>query len=111
MESVTSTESFANKFVDVYCKELIDVQKQIQEMTVKQESVVAEIKGENTNLCNKTCLRELNEIHSVIRIYQHRLIALKKEMNTLQERSKYLKQRAIKLKLNKDKAASKNPQT
>lgn len=88
----------------------MDVKNQINEVTKKQESVAAEITEENASLCNKTYHRELKEIHSVIKIYQHRLIALKKEMNTLHERSRYLKARAIRLKSNKAKAVAKNSQ-
>lgn len=111
MEGEKCKELFSNEFLDTYSKTFTDVKKEILELTKKQESVISEIGEENTNLCNNTNLRELSEIHSVIRMYQHRLVALKKEMNTLQERSKNLKERAFRLKQNKNKFLSKNTQS
>lgn len=108
MENTNCTQGFTQEFVNSYCKRLIDVRKQLNEVAKKQESVAAEIEEENRALCDKALLRELNEINSVIRMYQHRLIALKREMNTLQERSRYLKDRATKLKLNRARVAAKN---
>ncbi len=99
---------FSNRFVNVYCDQLSDIRKQIDELTSKQEPVIAEIAEENEKLCDRNMMRELNEIQAVVKLYQHRLVILKREMNSLQERSKNLKERAVKVRQSKAKTAAKS---
>lgn len=84
------------------------MRKMIAELAAKQEPIIREISEENERLTNKTMHSELTEIQAVIKMYQQRLITLKKEMNLLQERSTNLKERAVKLRQNVAKRRDQN---
>ena len=91
-------QAFSDEFVNKFCRKLVLTKKQIDDFTQKQEPVISELAEENRKLCDKDCQTELSDIEAVIKMYQSRLIILKREMNSLTERSKLLKERAFKLK-------------
>ncbi|KAK7579740.1 hypothetical protein V9T40_000369 [Parthenolecanium corni] len=95
-------------FVSTYCDKLIDTRKMITELATKQEPIIREIAEENERLSDKTMHGELMEIQAVIKMYQQRLITLKREMNLLQERSTNLRERAVKLRQNVAKRRDKS---
>lgn len=101
-------EKFSRTFVSTYCDKLIDMRKMISELGAKQEPIIREISEENARLSNKTMHGELMEIQAVIKMYQQRLITLKREMNLLQERSANLRERATKLRQNAGKRRDKS---
>lgn len=96
------------EFLKICSEELTDTRNQINEVTKKQRQVITDISKENSELRDKSYLVELNELLAVVRMYQHKVIMLKSEMIALQDRSTHLKERAIKLKQNKDQTVNKN---
>lgn len=97
-EDEECVQTFSNQFVNTFCRKLVAAQKQIDEFAKKQEPVISELADENRKLCDKDCQTELNDVQAVIKMYQNRLVMLKREMNSLVERSKSLRERTVKLK-------------
>lgn len=86
--------------------EVIQASNRVKELLTVQEGIISNLHNENlklTDISYVQSVKELNELEMFIKIYQNRLVALKKEMKSLHDKSKYLKDKAGKLNQTRQK--------
>jgi hypothetical protein len=89
----------------LYEPQLKKVKQQLDELTKKQISLIDQLKEENCRFINVQTSDDLQQMFSMVKLYQTKLVVIKKEMLQLHERSTKLKKRALKLQQTKQKAA------
>lgn len=107
MEESKAGDLFAEGVVKHYEPELKKVEKQLNELTSKQSSLLKELQKENVKF-SSIDITELTSLYQMMKEYHCRLIAMKKEILAAAERSEKLKNRAMKLKEYKQNIALEN---
>jgi len=89
----------------LYEPQLKKVQQQLDEVTKKQISLIDQLTDENCRFTDVQTSEDLQEMFMMARLYQTKLVVIKKEMLQLHDRATKLKKRALKLQQTKQKAA------
>ncbi|XP_021920330.1 biogenesis of lysosome-related organelles complex 1 subunit 6-like isoform X2 [Zootermopsis nevadensis] len=71
----------------------------------KQTSLIDKLQDENRRFNNVQTSEELQQMFTTVKLYQTKLVTIKKEMMQLYDRATKLKTRALKLQQTKQKAA------
>lgn len=110
-----SQESESDRTVDVnklavgllalYEPQLKKVQQQLDELTKKQISLIDQLKDENRRFTDVQTSEDLQQMFTMAKVYQTKLVVIKKEMLQLHDRATKLKKRALRLQQTKQKAA------
>ncbi|XP_023725195.1 biogenesis of lysosome-related organelles complex 1 subunit 6 isoform X2 [Cryptotermes secundus] len=104
-ESPVDVSKPAEGLVTLYQAKLKKVRQQLDELTKKQTSLISQLEDENRRFTNVETLEDLQQTFVVLKLYQTKLVAIKKEMIQLHDRATKLKKRALKLQQTKQKAA------
>lgn len=89
----------------LYEPQLEKVKQQLDELTKKQISVIDQLKDENRRFTNVQTSEDLQQMFMMVKLYQTKLVVIKKEMLQLHDRATKLKKRALRLQQTKQKAA------
>ncbi|XP_012289256.1 biogenesis of lysosome-related organelles complex 1 subunit 6-like [Orussus abietinus] len=100
-----AAQDLAEGLLAVYSPPLEQIKKELHELTEKQETLLSQMRIENKKLQDTLDNVQLNELFSMIKIYQVKLTAIKKEMTAIHERTFRLKKRALRLQHIKQKEA------
>ncbi|XP_067003334.2 biogenesis of lysosome-related organelles complex 1 subunit 6 [Anabrus simplex] len=100
-----AVNKLATGLLGLYQPELKKVKQQLDELTKKQGSLIGQLQEENKRFADVQASDELQQMFTMVKHYQGRLTAVKKEMTQLHERTAKLKKRAMKLQQLKQKEA------
>ncbi|XP_046743204.1 biogenesis of lysosome-related organelles complex 1 subunit 6-like [Diprion similis] len=98
-----AAENLAQGLLEVYQPPLEQVKHELIELTNKQETLIAQMQGENAKLRQVDENLDINELFTTIKIYQAKLANIKKDMTSVHERTNKLKKRAIRFQQVKEK--------
>ncbi|PSN52988.1 Biogenesis of lysosome-related organelles complex 1 subunit 6 [Blattella germanica] len=108
-DNIIITESLSSKLAEgllsLYEPDLKRVKQQLDELTKKQGTLVSQLQEENARFNNIQTSDDLQQMFITVKLYQSKLIAIKKEMAHLHDRATKLKKRALKLQQAKQKQA------
>ncbi|CAH0551793.1 unnamed protein product [Brassicogethes aeneus] len=99
----SSIEPLSKGLLNIYEPSLVVAQKQLKELTDKQELMLKQLHQENLSLLEVQHDQDLEHIFGRLKIYQAKLVNIKKDIKTLHDRSSKLKKRALKLQQIKEK--------
>ncbi|XP_034191498.2 biogenesis of lysosomal organelles complex 1 subunit pallidin isoform X1 [Osmia lignaria lignaria] len=100
-----AAKKLAQGLLNIYQLPLEQVQKELTEVTNKQETLLSQMQIENKKLQETFDDVKLNEMFQTIKLYQGKLTLMKKEMASVHERTCKLKKRALRLQQIKQKEA------
>ncbi|KAG7210873.1 hypothetical protein KM043_012355 [Ampulex compressa] len=100
-----ATNKLTKGFLDVYRSPLQQVRRELDELTVKQETLLGQMQIENEKLRDTFDDVELDQMFSTLKLYQGKLASMKKEMSSIHERTFKLKKRAMRFQQVKQKEA------
>ncbi|KAK0175341.1 hypothetical protein PV327_009095 [Microctonus hyperodae] len=100
-----ATDKLVQGILDVYQSPLQQMKNELQELLKKQESLVDKMQVENKQLTETAEDEQCIEMYSTIKIYNDKLLRIKKEMSSIHERTLKLKKRALRLQQIKQKEA------
>ncbi|XP_076234368.1 biogenesis of lysosomal organelles complex 1 subunit pallidin [Calliopsis andreniformis] len=100
-----AAKKLAEGFLNIYQLPLEQVQKELNEVTSKQEALLGQMQIENKKLQETFDNVKLNEMFQTIKLYQGKLTMMKKEMTAIHDRTFRLKKRALRLQQVKQKEA------
>lgn len=100
-----AASKLAEGLLNIYQLPLEQVQKELTEITNKQETLFGQMQIENKKLQETFDNAKLNEMFQTIKLYQGKLTLMKKEMASVHERTFKLKKRALRLQQMKQKEA------
>ncbi|XP_033212181.1 biogenesis of lysosome-related organelles complex 1 subunit 6-like [Belonocnema kinseyi] len=100
-----AVEELSQGLLSIYQPPLEQLEKELKELTTKQESLLHEMKNENKKIDEVQEEPSLKEMFSIINKYQGKLASLKSEMSSIHERTSKLKNRAQRLQKTKQKEA------
>ncbi|KDR19214.1 Pallidin [Zootermopsis nevadensis] len=103
--TVDDVSKLAVGLLALYQPELKKVKQQLDELTKKQTSLIDKLQDENRRFNNVQTSEELQQMFTTVKLYQTKLVTIKKEMMQLYDRATKLKTRALKLQQTKQKAA------
>ncbi|XP_021920329.1 biogenesis of lysosome-related organelles complex 1 subunit 6-like isoform X1 [Zootermopsis nevadensis] len=104
-DGVDDVSKLAVGLLALYQPELKKVKQQLDELTKKQTSLIDKLQDENRRFNNVQTSEELQQMFTTVKLYQTKLVTIKKEMMQLYDRATKLKTRALKLQQTKQKAA------
>ncbi|KZC11773.1 PREDICTED: biogenesis of lysosome-related organelles complex 1 subunit 6-like isoform X1 [Dufourea novaeangliae] len=100
-----ATKKLAIGLLNIYQLPSEQVQKELNEVTGKQETLLCQMQVETKKLQESLEDIDLNETFQMIKVYQGKLTLMKKEMASIHERTFKLKKRALRLQQMKQKEA------
>ncbi|XP_033336399.1 biogenesis of lysosomal organelles complex 1 subunit pallidin [Megalopta genalis] len=100
-----AAKKLAEGLLGIYKLPLEQVHKELAEVTTKQQALLNQMQGENTKLQQTVEDVDLNKMFQTVKVYQGKLISMKKEMASIHERTFKLKKRALRLQQIKQKEA------
>ncbi|XP_069692475.1 biogenesis of lysosome-related organelles complex 1 subunit 6 [Periplaneta americana] len=103
--SVADVEKLAAGLLALYQPELKKVKHQLDELTKKQGGLVEQLEQENSRFNAAHTSEDLQEMFAMVKLYQTKLVAIKKDMSQLHDKATKLKKRALKLQQTKQRAA------
>lgn len=108
-ESESDTTVDVNKLavglLALYEPQLKKVKQQLDELTKKQTSLIDQLEDENRRFTNVQTSEDLQQMFMMVKLYQTKLVVIKKEMLQFHDRATKLKKRALRLQQTKQKAA------
>ncbi|XP_020295656.1 biogenesis of lysosome-related organelles complex 1 subunit 6-like [Pseudomyrmex gracilis] len=99
------TEKLTEGLLQIYQPPLEQVKKDLLELTNKQEALLVRMQVENKKINETFEDVDLNDMFAVIKVYQGKLVSIRKEMINIHERTTKLKKRALRLQQIKQKEA------
>ncbi|XP_041356176.1 biogenesis of lysosome-related organelles complex 1 subunit 6-like [Gigantopelta aegis] len=96
-------DKLSNGFVQKFLPKLEKAQLSLKEVLDNQQILIESVEQEKEKFAECTAMEEVNNTMIKARQYCTKLVALKKEMITLHEKSVKLKKRAVKLQQQKQK--------
>ncbi|XP_043484300.1 biogenesis of lysosome-related organelles complex 1 subunit 6-like [Leptopilina heterotoma] len=100
-----AAEELTQGLLNIYQPPLEQLEKELKELTTKQETLLHEMQNENKKINDVEGEPSINEIFSMINTYQTKLASLKSDMVSIHERTSKLKNRALRLQKTKQKEA------
>ncbi|KRT81760.1 hypothetical protein AMK59_5656, partial [Oryctes borbonicus] len=82
---------------ELFVLPLLKIEKQISELTKKQQMLIEQLHNENLKLAWSQNSAELQEIYVTIKLYNIKLTTLKRNMKLLHEKTIKLKKRTSRL--------------
>lgn len=98
-------DKLASGILTAVLPEHANVKKQLGDITHSQSVLIETIEHENAKFQEIQVIREVAAIMDKARLYQLKLVNIKKEMMSLHEKTNQLKRRALKLQQQKQKEA------
>lgn len=89
--------------MEVYVDDLKSLANPLDELRRNQEVLIESVQRENSRFSDTLTTLNLQEMFRNIAHYQAKLVAIKKDMVSLHEKSQKLKKRALKLQAIKEK--------
>ncbi|XP_056641514.1 biogenesis of lysosome-related organelles complex 1 subunit 6-like [Diorhabda sublineata] len=90
-------------FVSIYKPSLTNIQRQLNELTSKQNMLIIQMHDENIDLADVQHSPEIQELFKKMNLYQNKLLTIRKAMKQLHERSTKLTNRALRLQQIREK--------
>ncbi|XP_018564494.1 biogenesis of lysosome-related organelles complex 1 subunit 6 [Anoplophora glabripennis] len=103
----SSVNNLSGGLITLHSVPMVNVGKQLKELTSKQEFLITQIHNENLKLSEVQHSPEIQETFIKIKVYHSKLLNLKKDMKLIYERSLKLKKRAIRLQNIKEREQNK----
>ncbi|XP_017884645.1 biogenesis of lysosome-related organelles complex 1 subunit 6-like [Ceratina calcarata] len=100
-----AANKLAEGLLSQYQVQLVHVQKKLDEVRNKQETLLDQMQFENKKLQDTFNDENLNEMFQTIKVSQGKLVLMKKEMASIHDRTLKLKKRALRLQQVKQKEA------
>ncbi|XP_076751425.1 biogenesis of lysosomal organelles complex 1 subunit pallidin [Xylocopa sonorina] len=100
-----ATKKLAEGLLNQYQAQLEQVERKLDEVRSKQETLLDQMQIENIKLQDTFDDVKLDEMFQTIKVSQGKLILMKKEMASIHERTFKLKKRALRLQQIKQKEA------
>lgn len=99
----SSVSNLSRGLMSLYSTPMVNVEKQLKELTSKQEFLITQIHNENLKLSEVQYSPEIQETFVKLKAYHSKLLNLKKDMKLIYDRSSKLKKRALRLQQVKEK--------
>lgn len=103
----SSVSKLSRGLISLYSTPMVNVEKQLKELTSKQEFLVTQIHDENLRLSEVQYSPEIQETFIKLKAYHSKLLNLKKDMKLIYEKSSKLKKRALRLQQVREKGLNK----
>ncbi|KAK3922065.1 Biogenesis of lysosome-related organelles complex 1 subunit 6 [Frankliniella fusca] len=98
-------EKLAAGLMTFYEPELKRFREQLAEVVNKQNTLIEQLQDENKRFMETQNAEDLQGMFVMVKAYQTKLMAVKKEMTILHDRANKMKKRALKLQQRKEKQA------
>ncbi|KAF5280130.1 hypothetical protein FQA39_LY18132 [Lamprigera yunnana] len=93
----------ADGLIKFYTPDLTYLKQQLKELTEKQNLLIEQLHDENLKVCWAQNWDDLHNTFNLIKIYQCKLVNIKKDMRNLHDKSAKLKKRALRLQQYKER--------
>lgn len=104
-DGTVDVNKLADGLLALYEPQLKKVQQQLDELIKKQMTLIDQLQDENSRFTNVQTSDDLQQMFMMVKLYQTKLVVIKKEMLQLHDRATKLKKRALRLQQTKQKAA------
>ncbi|KAJ8930099.1 hypothetical protein NQ314_017144 [Rhamnusium bicolor] len=99
----SSVNNLSKGILGIYSPPLVNVQKQLEELSLKQTFLITQMHNENLHLAEVRHSPEIQEMFNMLKMYHMKLLNIKKDMKLVYKRSLKLKKRALHLQQAKEK--------
>lgn len=96
-------EKLTNGVLEMFLPNLQKAKGSLNELLHNQEVLIETVQQENSKFTDSASMKQLIQTMHEAKLYHGKLVNLKKEMNTLMDKSTKLKHRAVKLQQQKQK--------
>lgn len=103
----SSVNNLSRGLISLTGAPMVNVEKQLKELTSKQEFLITQIHNENLKVSEVQYSPEIQETFAKLKVYNNKLLNLKKDMKLIYERSLKLKKRALRLQQTKEREQNK----